>query len=452
MSERTKHRYNILVTLLAIISLIAVLGAISGYITARQYKKTLNHSYSRSLADLTDCIRDIDNALIKGMLVSSPSQMVKLSNEIGRYSNSAISCIGQLPLSDTQLDNTEKFLAQVGAYSNHLAVQAANGNSITDKNYQEIISLADYCDKLLNGLEKTQKAFYKGNLSMERLKKSENKNKNATTLSNEFSSSEKEMTDYPALVYDGPFSSHIDTIEYSALKDAKTISEGDAIKIAEDFIKNDNYIIRSAGEKEGKLPSYIFEAYPKSSKNKTRITIEITKKGGKVSWFLNSRNPESSKISVTDAIEKASAFLKEHGYENMTNSYYDARENVATINFAYMEKDVIMYPDLIKVKIALDNGECLGIEANGYLFNNKTREIPQNIIPRQQAEALINPNLNVQSVSLCYIPTDSKGEVLCYEFKGNVNDKNFLVYFNAVTGVQEDILILLESENGILTM
>ena len=43
-------------------------------------------------------------------------------------------------------------------------------------------------------------------------------------------------------------------------------------------------------------------------------------------------------------------------------------------------------------------------------------------------------------------------EVLCYEFKGVFNDKNFLIYVNTENGREEEIFLLIESEEGILTV
>ena len=37
-------------------------------------------------------------------------------------------------------------------------------------------------------------------------------------------------------------------------------------------------------------------------------------------------------------------------------------------------------------------------------------------------------------------------EILCWEFKGRVKDNEFLVYINAETGKEEDILVILETE------
>ena len=62
----------------------------------------------------------------------------------------------------------------------------------------------------------------------------------------------------------------------------------------------------------------------------------------------------------------------------------------------------------------------------------------------------INKKLEINNERLAIIPTEWKTELLCYEFKGTVNDKQFLVYINAESGREEDILIIRDTGNGIL--
>lgn len=60
-----------------------------------------------------------------------------------------------------------------------------------------------------------------------------------------------------------------------------------------------------------------------------------------------------------------------------------------TINYAAVQNNVIIYPDLIKVKVALDNGEILGIETTGYLNNNEKRNLSNsNIISKEKAKRI----------------------------------------------------------------
>ena len=107
---------------------------------------------------------------------------------------------------------------------------------------------------------------------------------------------------------------------------------------------------------------------------------------------------------------------------------------------------------MIKVKIALDNGEILGIETNGYLNSHHIRQDTEPTISKETAKASLNTRLDIQSEELAIIPTEWKTEILCYEFKGKIDETEFLVYINAQNGREENILVILETQGGILTM
>ena len=137
---------------------------------------------------------------------------------------------------------------------------------------------------------------------------------------------------------------------------------------------------------------------------------------------------------------------------SMGLSYYLKQEGIVTINYAYSQDGVIMYPDLIKVKVALDNGEVLGIETSGYLNNHEERNLPEIKISKEEAKNTLNKDLQIESEGLAMIPTEWKTEILCYEFKGKVDDREFLVYINVENGREEDILIITDTPNGTLAM
>ena len=122
-----------------------------------------------------------------------------------------------------------------------------------------------------------------------------------------------------------------------------------------------------------------------------------------------------------------------------------------TLNYAYQQNGVQMYADLIKVKVALDDGEILGIETSGYLNCHHERNIPTANITMEQAKSKLNPKLEITSEGLAMIPTEWNTEVFCYEFEGKVNDIEFLAYINAETGDEQDILIITNTPNGTLT-
>ncbi len=111
-----------------------------------------------------------------------------------------------------------------------------------------------------------------------------------------------------------------------------------------------------------------------------------------------------------------------------------------------------MYPDLIKVKIALDDGNIYGLDARNYLLAHKERKIEEPKLELEEAQKLVSPSLNITSSRLAIIPTEGKNERLCYEFKGEMSQKRFIVYIDAMTGQEADILQIIDTENGSLTI
>ena len=74
------------------------------------------------------------------------------------------------------------------------------------------------------------------------------------------------------------------------------------------------------------------------------------------------------------------------------------------------------------------------------------------VIGQEEAKKTLNKDLEISSEGLAIIPTEYNTEILCYEFKGKVDDREFLVYINAENGREEDILIITNTPNGTLTM
>ena len=197
------------------------------------------------------------------------------------------------------------------------------------------------------------------------------------------------------------------------------------------------------------IPVYDFSIKTNEENN---INIAISQKGGHIVYLNSNRDVNTEIISQEEANEYGKKYLEERGFPNMKETYYLKQEGIVTINYAYTQDDVIIYSDLIKVKVALDNGEVLGIETSGYLNNHKQRDVSKVSITAEEAKQTLNKDLEIMSEGLAVIPTEWESELLCYEFKGKVDDTEFLVYINAENGREEDILVITNTPNGTLTM
>ena len=189
----------------------------------------------------------------------------------------------------------------------------------------------------------------------------------------------------------------------------------------------------------------------KEGDEKNPASISIAKKGGHVVLMNYNRNVEVEMISQEQADNIGKEFLANHGFPSMKETYYLKQDGIVTINYAFSQNDITVYPDLIKLKIALDNGEILGIETTGYLNAHTERQLEEPKITMEEAKSTLNPNLEIVSEGLAIIPTEWKTEVFCYEFKGKIEDTDFLVYINTENGREENILVIIDTPNGTLT-
>ncbi len=420
--------------------------------SVRALETNVENSYNRAFSDLVEYIDNIDIKLTKAQLAHTPAQLASIANDIFSEAAEAKSCLGQLPTSQVQLDNTSKFLSQVGDYTYVLSQSLINGEEISQDEYDTLSELNDFAASLKENLINIQNEIYAGNIRLSELNERQKGNvaeADGEGILESLENVEKAFDEYPSLIYDGPFSEHIENRSPAMLENAAEISEEEALKAAQEFLGDRGRGLEASGQTENtQLPAYNFTA----ANGSEQISISITKKGGHVLYFLDNISVESAQLDVADATEKALDFLESRGIYDMVSSYYDMSGNIATINFAYSQDGTVCYSDLIKVRVALDNGSIVGIESNGYLMNHTERSLNTPQLSEEDAKAHIAPNLEVTCSGLALIPKDSLEEVLCYEFKGNFKGKNFIIYINADNGREENILLLLESENGILTI
>ncbi|MBQ7793236.1 MAG: germination protein YpeB [Clostridia bacterium] len=417
------------------------------YYRANTLERSVSNSYNRAFFELNDYVDDINSLLAKGLLVNSPQHFAAVSAELSRQSAAAKECLSQLPLSEIEFDKTEKFLSQVGDYSFYLSRNALYDNKMTDEEYQTLSTLGKYAENLSAALNSLQEDIYSGSLT---LYDGGYKSANVAYAENGndgFSAIEKEFGEYPSLIYDGPFSEHIGDRAPALLEGKEVITAERAAEIANQFFGRQSGFISYSGKSENAaINAYTFTA------DENRRVVSVTEQGGYILYYMNSRDVGEHTLDVNEAIAKAQEFLTAQGYTSMTESYYENTNGRATINFAYTENGVVHYSDLVKVTVALDNGEVIGLETHGYIMNHAPRTNLTPRLTRQDARGYVSQHLSIDSAQLALIPKDSEREVLCYEFKGTSNGKNFLVYINAENGREEEIMLLVESETGILTV
>lgn len=414
-----------------------------------QYAKTkLNNVYLNSIYQLSTSTDNIKNTLSKGIYSGTPEQLSNIAAKLWNDASNAKQALSALPLNGTEIDNINRFLSQVGNYAVAVSKKATEGEVLTLDEYVTLAQLYDYSEALSKKMWELEKKVHSGLITFEEVKVEllSNNTPQAPNITDSIKTFEDGIDAYPTLIYDGPFSDHILNKEPEMLKGIKNIDLETAHKIASDFTGLSPDKLKNENDEAGKMPSYCF--------NDGKDTyIAVTKAGGYVSYMLKRRVVNNSKININDALSTATSFLLNKGYENMVTTYYETVDNICTINFAYRDNNITAYTDLIKVSVAMDNGEILSFDGRGFIINHQNRIYPKERISKEAAQKSLSPLLTVEKTKLALIPTDGKNEVLTYEFLCSTRKGQMvLVYINAQNGVEEQILIIFESPDSVLTM
>lgn len=446
----TMSRRNIVRVILFTIAILAVLiiRNIQLMNESKNNSRALEYSYMRAVEELSNAVDNVNTTLEKQLYAGTPRLQLQLSEKLWRDSSTAKAALEQLPIEELQLENTYKFLSQVGNYAMDLSQRAADGNEISDEEYEKLKELHNFAENLCQDMWELEANVNNGEISLVSVASSiDTTDKNSPTITSSFEEFENGFEEYPTLIYDGPFSDNILTKDPRMTKNAKEITQKQALQKASMSTGITSTDFSQVSDENSTMPSWVF-----SDPNHS-ITCAVTKNGGYLSYFLKSRTVASESISMQDGVKKAEKYLEDLGINSMKTTYYENYNGILTVNFAYNDNDICVYTDLIKVSVALDNGEILGYDARGFLVNHEDRSYSTDRISPLDAKKKLSPLLSVKSHQLTLIPSDGDRELLCYEFKcTNQDGRNILVYINAVTGIEEQILILLENENGTLTV
>ncbi|MBQ8391331.1 MAG: germination protein YpeB [Clostridia bacterium] len=440
MHENIKKRRQFL--LLSTLLLLVTAFALFQYKRAEELSYHRNLEYNRVFAELTEYVDDLEITLCKGQVVSTPMQMAKLSAELHSQASGAKANLALLPINGRNLEKTSEFLSQVGEYANCISEKMLRGEKLGKKEIQTMQELSGYANTLKSGLDEMLIGINDGQISFDEENSSLPSFRGGkTAMANELEALEEEFHNYPSLIYDGPFSQHLTLKESLLTKGKAELTKKQALKKAKKFMGNEKASVSEIG---GKLPCY--------SINSNSTVAEYTKHGGVLLMLMKDRHIDEEKLSVSDAKKKAAAFLKENGFNDMRESYYESMGGSVVINYAYEQDGYIVFPDLVKVKVALDDGEVIGFESRGYVMNHTYRNIPKPVITPEDALKNVNPDLEIKDTSMAVIPLENGNEACCYQIKGVVSGRHFLIYVNTQTGDTEDVQILLENERGTLAV
>lgn len=413
--------------------------AIMGNIKSNSYQTRLEAAYQRNLMQLSECLDSIETSLSKSQYATSSEMMNKISGDLYSECCTAKNALSSLPISQLNLTGAYKFLSQAGDYARYLSAK----EQVTQEEYDNLALLLTYAQEYSDFADTIVSRCNAGGNITDNEVALESSDLKVSSFSADFSSAEETFEGYPTLLYDGPFADAVLNKESAMIKSAEKKDQDECRKIAAAALGVDESGVVYKTEESGTLPAYVFSY--------KLYTIAVTKNGGYIAYILNEGTPSEQAITEDNAINVAKNYLNKIGYSDMKESYYTVYNNVCTINFAYCKDNITYYSDLIKVGVSLSDGNIFSLEADGYLVNHTEREVPG--FAAEQNGVELNSNVEILSASRCLIPKSSGVEVFCNEYhcKNKSTGQEVLIYTDSETGEEEDILLLMYSDNGTLT-
>ena len=110
------------------------------------------------------------------------------------------------------------------------------------------------------------------------------------------------------------------------------------------------------GENSNGFDSYLYQV---KLDDGDIASVQIAKKGGAIVMWDTSFDAQEPKLSVEEGRLLAEQYMDKQGLENMKGVYACVSDGVLYVNMCYVEDDVIYYPDMIKVKVSLDDGKIV---------------------------------------------------------------------------------------------
>ena len=399
----------------------------------------LESTYSKSFYDTVKQVDNIDVNLSKILASNDKEAVQKYLVNTAINSELAENDIQQLPLKDESKYYTTKLINQIGDYSKYLNNKLIEGQLLNQEEYDNLQKLYKANLTLKNSLEKMVSEM--GNdFSFNSLIDAGHGN----IVLQGFNDLENLSVDYPELIYDGPFS---DGQEGRAIKGltGEKIDKGMAIEKFRSIFKESSLEnVAFVGEVTGDVEAFNIQG----EKDGEILFAQISKKGGKLLMFSFGGSCKETNYNQDQAIEKGQEFLSSLGIENMKAVWINLANNVYTINFAGEVDGVVIYPDLIKVRVCAETNMVIGLEAKTYYTNHKDRQIGKATLSKESAKTKLNTDINIESVRLVVVPIGQSSEKLCYEFMGQYNNATYYIYIDAMSGKQIEMFKVVSGTEG----
>lgn len=437
---------------------VLVLGLVGAIIWGYQVNQEKNsvlikaeNNYQRAFHDLSFHMDNLSSELGNALAVNSTSQGFhrKCLINVWRLTNEAQGEIGQLPITLMPFHKTEQFLSRMSTFSYQTAVRNLEQEPLTPEELNTLETLFDRSKQITAELRKVQSKIMKDNLrwmDVELALASKDTNVDHAIVDG-FHTVNKNVTEYDEVNWGPSMTSLFDQDHKFTKLEGVPATKQEIAKKARKFFAIDRQAEVDIVE-NGVGTDYNTYTLTVVEDGDRTLEMDYAKNGGQLIWFLKTRTPEQRALSASQAVEQAKRFVEKQQFGSMEAVNYDEFGHTAHVTLAGMQGDVVIFPEKLTVKVALDDGEVLGLQASDYIFHRKERTWSEPDLTMEEVRERLNPEFKVTVERPAVIENDLKNEVVCYEFIGEIKDADYRIFMNADTGLEEKVEEIRKRQDG----
>lgn len=446
-------------TAAALLALLVVAAwGISQWSRARHAEGMLGAQFQHSFFQLLGSVKNAEVSLSKARAAGSADAMGQRFLDVWYQAQSAQAHLNMLPLAMESRLRTSTFLTQAGDFAYSLAARAARGAQPGEEDQERLLELQRQLGKLADDLQEVLAAAARGPLpwrDLQRLASARLDRQDPNPFATRFNRIEEDLTEVPTLLYDGPFSDHV-TRRTPRWLPEEVVTQEEARQTAADFLSKalgrriDPDAVQFQTEVDAPLATYRFQW---QEGRRPPVRIDVAQRGGQVVWMIDNREPGEPTVGREEAIQRAQQLLASLGFEAMEPVFPLHAAGRVMVPFAPVQDGVVLYPDQIKLTIALDNGQLLTYYALDYLMNHHPRDMVQPALTEAEARRRLNPRLKQDGDGrLVWMMDETLKEFLAWEFPVTMDGDHYLVYLDAHSGEELRIERVVRTEEGLLVM
>ncbi len=427
---------------LLILAAILIAGFVIAANKNAETNQRLNGAYQRAMYEVKDNLNNIEINLSKLIAAGDGKLGVEIAGDVARQSQSASDNLKNLPMDYHSVESANKFLNQVGDFCVSYSRALVNGKN-TDVYEEKLQSLYDAAHDLNERFTEISDSVGEGKniiAELNRIRLDSASGLGEETLINN-------PVEYPELIYDGPFSDTRGKKNFKLLDELPEVDFSAAKQKLKEYLGD----MRLTGLKqEGRSEepeAFFITGYADGKK----FFASVSEKGGKlISFNIDTSVTGGVRITEQKARDYAREYAARADFRDLEEVWYNASEGIAVVNLAPIRNGIVYYTDLVKVKLSLEDGALIGIEAAGYCTNHCDRNLSPTISENTALLRLPN-NFSLIAIRPALIPLNN-AELLTYELACEHNGMYYFIYVDAVSGETVNIMRVINDNRGQLVL